>query len=183
MGLPAGDTKEQSLRLVADLLEREGVAYAVIGGIAVQIHTAEPRTTLDIDLALRSHADLPRDALLAAGFEHTGTHAHSDNWRAPGAGGPKTRTAVQFSAEDVGLADAVAHAVCLDLGAGFRLRVASVVDLIGLKLAAAEEPTRRPSKRTHDVGDVLALLEEHPELGSPALLERVGAVRARLLSG
>src|SRR5437879_4648638 len=115
MGLPDGDSKERSLRLVAQLLERERVPYAVIGGIAVQLHTEEPRSTLDIDLAVPSYADVPREALLAAGFDHTGRHEHSDNWRAPGPGPLTQRTAVQFSAEDEGITDAVEHAGSVDL--------------------------------------------------------------------
>jgi hypothetical protein len=182
MGLPDGDSKEKPLRLVAELLEREAVAYALIGGVAVQLHIEEPRTTLDIDLAVRTYAEVPRDALLGAGFEHTGRHEHSDNWRAPGPGSLKLRTAVQFSAEDEGIADAIEHATIVDLDGGLRLRVATVADLIVLKLAAAAEPKRRPSKREHDIGDVLALLEEHPELKSRQLLERLQQVRTRLLS-
>ena len=65
MGLPGGDSKEGPLRLVAQLLEREGVPYALIGGVAVQLHTEEPRSTLDIDLAVPTYADIPRQALLA----------------------------------------------------------------------------------------------------------------------
>ena len=182
MGLPDGDSKEGPLRLVAQLLEREGVPYALIGGVAVQLHTAEPRSTLDIDLAVPTYADIPRQALLAAGFEHTGRHDHSDNWRAPGSGPLKQRTAVQFCAEDEGIADAVKHASVVDLDGGVQLRVASVADLIVLKLAAAVEPTRRPSKRAHDVADVLALLEEHPELGSAEMVARIQDVRRRLMS-
>ena len=182
MGLPHGDSKEGPLRLVAQLLEREGVPYALIGGVAVQLHTEEPRSTLDIALAVPTYADIPRQALLAAGFEHTGRHEHSDNWRAPGAAPLKLRTAVQFSAEDEGIADAVRHAGVVDLADGVRLRVASVADLIVLKLAAAIEPARRPSKRVHDVADVLALLEAHPELGSAEMVARVQDVRRRLLS-
>ncbi len=181
MGLP-GDSKEKPLRLVAELLEREGVPYALIGGVAVQLHTEEPRSTLDIDLAVRTYAEVPRDALLSAGFEHTGRHEHSDNWRAPGPGPLKLRTAVQFSAEDEGIADAVEHASIVNLEGGVRLRVATVAHLIVLKLAAAEEPSRRPSKREHDVADVLALLEEHPEVNSSELLERLHRVRTGLLS-
>jgi len=182
MGLPEGDSKERPLRLIAELLEREGVPYALIGGVAVQLHTEEPRSTLDIDLAVRTYAEVPRGALLEAGFEHTGRHEHSDNWRAPGSGSMKLRTAVQFSAEDVGIADAVEHASVVDLDGGVRLRVATVADLIVLKLAAASEPTRRPSKREHDVGDVLALLEEHAELKTPELLERLSRVRQGLMT-
>ena len=182
VGLPDGDSKEKPLRLVAQLLEREGVPYALIGGVAVQLLTEEPRSTLDIDLAVPTYADVPREALLGAGFEHTGRHDHSDNWRAPGPGPLTRRTAVQFSAEDEGIAEAVEHASIVDLDGGMRLRVATVADLIGLKLAAAEEPKHRPSKREHDVADVLALLEEHPEIKSPELVARVQGVRTRLLT-
>ena len=133
-------------------------------------------------MAVPTYADVPRAALLGAGFEYTGRHEHSDNWRAPGPGPLQRRTAVQFSAEDDGIADAVRHASTVDLGDGLRLRVATVADLIVLKLAAAEEPQRRPSKREHDVADVLALLEEHPDADSPALRERLQRVRTRLLT-
>ncbi len=182
MGLPDGDSKEKSLRLVAGLLEEERVQYALIGGVAVQIHTTEPRSTLDIDLAVRSYDDVPREALVAAGFEHTGRHGHSDNWRAPGSGPLAARTAVQFSAEDQPIVEAVARAITVDLGAGVLLRVATVADLVVLKLVAAEATDRRPSKRAHDIADVLALLEEHPDVGTPDLVERLRRVRARLLA-
>jgi hypothetical protein len=68
------------------------------------------------------------------------------------------------------------------LGGGVRLRVATVSDLVVLKLAAAAEPKRRPSKREHDVADVLALLEEHPDLRSAELVARIQDVRRHLLS-
>jgi hypothetical protein len=99
MGLKAGDTKEKPLRLVAGLLEREGVAHALIGGVAVQLHTEEPRTTRGIDLALRAYSDVPREALIQAGFQHTGRFEHSDNWLSPVSGEHRERTVVQFSAE------------------------------------------------------------------------------------
>jgi predicted nucleotidyltransferase len=80
------------------------------------------------------------------------------------------------------MAEAVEHASIVDLDGGVRLRVATVADLIVLKLAAAAEPTRRPSKREHDVADVLALIEEHPEVKSAALVARVQRVRTQLLT-
>ena len=178
MGLIADDSKERPLRLMANVLERAGVPYALIGGVAVQLHTVEPRSTLDIDVAVPRFDDVPREALLAAGFEHT---AHSDNWRAPGDGPLATRVAVQFSAEDVGIAEAVARAKSMVFAHGFLLRVATAEDLIPLKLAAAGEPQRRASKREHDLADVLALLEEHPQLRTPQLGARVREIRDRIL--
>ena len=125
--------------------------------------------------------DVPREALLAAGFEYTGRHAHSDNWRAPGDGPLATRVAVQFSAEDVGIAEAVARAKSMVFADGFLLRVATAEDLITLKLADAGEPQRRASKREHDLADVLTLLEEHPQLRTPQLAARVREIRNRIL--
>ena len=180
VGINPSDTKERPLRLVADLLNRAGVSYALIGGVAVQIRTTEPRTTLDIDVAVPRFDDIPRAALLAAGFDHTGRHEHSDNWRAPAAGPGSLRTAVQFSAEDVGIAEAVSHAELTDLANGLRMRVATPADLIVLKLAAAAEPRRRSSKRQHDLADVVALMEEYPGLRTPETLARLREVRRSL---
>jgi len=180
MGIDPADTKERPLRLVAEVLDRAGVAYALIGGVAIQIHTAEPRTTLDIDVAVPRFADVPRDALLAAGFDHTGRHEHSDNWRAPPTGPGGQRTVVRFSAEDVGIAEAVSHAELTDLADGLRMRVATAADLIVLKLEAAAEPRRRPSKRQYDLADVVALMEQYPSLRTPETLARLRQVRHSL---
>ncbi len=162
MGLPDGDTKEATLRQLADLLEKERVHYALIGGVAVQLYTEEPRTTRDIDLALASYDNLPTGALEAAGFEHEGRFEHSDNWRAPGLAPRKQRTAVQFTA-DLLTPGSVRRARTFEVS-GMRLRVVNLPDLVMHKLEAAEDATRRPSKRRSDAADVSRLLEEHPEL-------------------
>ena len=104
-------SKEPDLSLVATILADRGIAYAVIGGVALQIHGREPRTTLDIDIAVRSRADIPRDALYASGFRETGRHEHSDNWIGP------EGTPVQFT-DDPALAEAVLRAVEVPLGSG-----------------------------------------------------------------
>lgn len=161
MGLPQAD-KEFAILEVARIFDKAGIPYAIMGGVAVQVHTKEPRTTLDLDVALRSKSDVPRDALLAAGFKHEGTFEFSDNWRAPGSLPRKQRTAVQFSADAL-TAEAVEHAGTVTLE-GFRISVVSPRDLVLLKIAAAKEPRRRKSKRISDYGDIVRLLEEHPDL-------------------
>lgn len=161
MGLPQAD-KEFAILEVARIFGEAGIPYAVMGGVAVQVHTKEPRTTLDLDIALRSKSDVPREALLAAGFTHEGTFKFSDNWRAPGHLPRKRRTAVQFSADEL-TREAVEHAGTVTLE-GFEISVVSPRDLILLKLAAAREPRRRKSKRISDYGDIIRLLEEHPGL-------------------
>jgi hypothetical protein len=183
MGLSPGDTKEQPLRAVIAVLEASGTAYAVIGGVAMQLHSREPRTTLDIDLAVKTFADIPRDALMKARFEHEGRHPHSDKWRAPGAGTRTQRTAIQFSSEDVGIDAAIAGARTVDAG-GFDLRLAGPADLLVLKLAAAEEASRRPSKRRQDLLDIITLAEEYPEATAalPDLRRRVERLSRKLLT-
>jgi hypothetical protein len=182
MGLPPGDTKEQPLRSVISVLEASGTRYAVIGGVAMQLYSREPRTTLDIDLAVARYDQIPRSALMKAGFVHEGRHPHSDNWRAPGSAPREQRTAIQFSSEDVGIDDAVSRARTIDAG-GFQLRLATAGDLLVLKLAAAEEPQRRPSKRRQDLLDIITLAEDHPSAGMavPQLQQRVERLSSSLL--
>jgi hypothetical protein len=180
MGL-AGDTKEQPLRAVITVLEATGTSYALIGGVAMQLYSQEPRTTLDIDLAVVAFDKIPVAALKSAGFTHEGRQEHSDNWRAPGTEPRRQRIAVQFSSEDVGIEAAVAGARTIDVG-GFQLRVAAPPDLLVLKLAAAEEPRRRPGKRRQDLLDIITLSEEHPEAAQsvPELSLRVARLNAEL---
>jgi hypothetical protein len=182
MGLPPGDTKEQPLRSVVSVLEASGTKYAVIGGVAMQLYSQEPRTTLDIDLAVAKYDQIPSSALMKAGFVHEGRHPHSDNWRAPGSAPREQRTAIQFSSEDVGIELAVSRARTIDAG-GFQLRLATAGDLLVLKLAAAEEPRRRPSKRRQDLLDIITLAEEHPSaaLAVPQLRERIERLSSNLL--
>ena len=179
----SGDTKEQPLRAVVAVLEAPKTPYAVIGGVAMQLHSREPRTTLDIHLAVQRFADIPRESLTAAGFVHEGRHRHRDNWRAPGAGPRAQRTAVQFSAEDIGIDQAVARARVVDAG-GFQLRLAAPADLLVLKLAAAEEPSRRPSKRRQDLLDIVTLSEHFPHAaaGLGGLQQRVERLATTLLT-
>ena len=183
MGLPPGDTKEEPLRRVISVMEAAGTPYALIGGVAVQLHSQEPRTTLDIDLAVTRFSDIPSEALLQAGFEHEGRHEHSDNWRSPGSQPLSERTPIQFSAEDAGIVAAVAGAREISIG-GLALHLATVADLLVLKLTAAEDPRRRPSKRRQDLMDVITLAEEHPESAAaiPDLKHRVQQLAAVILT-
>jgi hypothetical protein len=62
-----------------------------------------------------------------------------------------------------------------------RFQVATPSDLVRLKIEAAEEPARRPSKRLSDITDVQRLLETHPEVARevPDALERLEALLER----
>ncbi len=159
-------SKERSLIELARLFATEEVSYALIGGVAVQIWSAEPRTTIDIDIAIASHGDLPRDEMRRAGFVFGTRFAPSENWTGPDG------TPVQFS-DDPAFSDAVSRAQTHSVG-DTALRVASVIDLVKAKLRAAKDPARRRAKRLMDLADATALVEQHPavrsELSTPERL-------------
>ncbi len=164
-------SKEPDLALLVRILSAQGVPYAVIGGVALQIHQKEPRTTLDIDIAVQDRERLPRGSLLAAGFRETGRHQHSENWVGP------EGTPIQFTA-DPALEGPVSRAVEIQVR-DMRLRVIRVADLLHEKLRAGRDPARRRSKRLQDLADAQSLLEQDPSLAGAltpeerALLERL----------
>ena len=149
-------SKKPDLLALAGVLASSGTGYAVIGGVALQIHQAEPRTTLDIALAVNDVTALPEAALLAAGFVRTGEFPHSVNWAGP------YGTPIQFS-DDPAFRDAFerSHVSMID---GTPLRVAAPLDLVRAKLRAARDPARRRSKRIQDLADAVSLVENQPHL-------------------
>jgi hypothetical protein len=149
-------TKRPALIALARVMRDTRTPYAIIGGVALQIHQAEPRTTLDVDLAVPSFEAIPREQLRAAGFDLSGRFPHSENWLGP-EGVP-----VQFT-DDPALGPAIERAVEIDL-AGVPLRVIGRADLLHEKLRAGSDPARRRSKRLQDLADAQALIEETPEL-------------------
>ena len=164
-------TKRPALVSLARILAAAGTRYAIIGGVALQVHQAEPRTTLDIDLAVRSLDSIARPELQAAGFTPRGRFSHSENWLGP-EGVP-----VQFT-DDPALADAIERAVEIELD-DVRLRVIGRVDLLHEKLRAGSDSARRRSKRLQDLADAQALIEATPALRDE-LTEAERAVLDRL---
>jgi hypothetical protein len=149
-------SKEPDLATLIAILSEVEIPYAVIGGIALQIHQPDPRTTIDIDVAVARRADIPRERLGAAGFRETGVHEHSVNWLGP------EGTPVQFT-DDPALVEAVSRAVEVRIGE-LELRVIRAEDLLHEKLRAGRDPARRRSKRIQDLADAQALVEQYPEL-------------------
>lgn len=149
-------SKRPTLALLARVLADENVAYAVIDGVALQVHRHEPRTTLDIDLALVDRSTWPVGALETAGFRRTGHFEHSENWLSAD-GIP-----VQIT-DDPMLAACVARALVIEID-GIPLPILAPLDLLRAKLRAAADPARRRSKRLLDLADAQGLVEDHPEL-------------------
>lgn len=150
------ESKRPSLLTLCRVLRDSHTEYAIIGGLAVQIHQREARTTLDIDVAVSSRESIPRDALSAAGFRIHKSFEHSENWYAADG------TPVQFT-DDPMLARAVANAEEIRIE-DVTLRVIRIVDLLHEKVRAGSDPARRRSKRLQDLADAEALIEASPEL-------------------
>ncbi|MBP7587594.1 MAG: hypothetical protein KBA72_06555 [Thermoanaerobaculia bacterium] len=149
-------SKRPTLALLARILSEQKVAYAVIGGVALQVHRHEPRTTIDIDLALVDRAAWPATALEAVGFRRTGTFEHSENWLSADG------TPVQITDDPV-LSACVARAGIVEID-GLPLPILAPLDLLRAKLRAAADPARRRSKRLLDLADAQGLVEDHSEL-------------------
>ncbi len=148
---------ERALVDASNVLQGAGIPYALIGGVAVAVHTAQARATQDVDLAVRS--DVDRDTLIATFLEGPftlrGRHAHSVNF-VHDRGDP-----LQL-ALDPAFDAAIARAETFRLG-GATIRVVQRDDLIALKELAAADPRRRRSKALRDRADVEMLRGDVPD--------------------
>ena len=140
-------------RLIA-ILSEAGVRYCVIGGQAVNAFV-EPVVSLDLDIAVAAE-DLTSTADLLGRHFRVERFAHSINVSTPGS---DLRVQLQT---DPRYAAFVGRASLRDV-LGLVLPVAALDDVLQGKVWAAQDPTRRPSKRQKDLADISRLLEAHPE--------------------
>jgi predicted nucleotidyltransferase len=143
--------KERAVADAARALDAAGVAYALIGGVAVGIHSGEIRATVDVDIAALFAAGRERavTALVRAGFSRTGDFPHSVNFR------HSTGEPVQL-AFDPSFDELILRAETIE-AAGTQIRIVRKQDLIAMKERAAADPSRRESKRHQDRADIARL--------------------------
>jgi hypothetical protein len=141
-------------RLLA-LLRQHDVRFCVIGGQAVNAY-AEPVVSLDLDLVVAA-GDLDRLVPLLKQAFRVERFTHSLNLSSEGSDlrvqvqlDPRYETFVERAAE---------HDVLGEL-----LPVAAIEDLLQGKLWAAQDSTRRASKRQKDLADIARLIEVEPRL-------------------
>jgi len=144
--------KLEAISAAVGVFEAIGVAYALIGGVAVGIRSGVPRATLDVDFAITMATDRPAliAAFVTAGFTHVGSHAHSLNFRHPDGEPVQLAFDPEFDAM-------IVRAEPVEAGAT-PVRVVVTTDLIAMKRRAAGDPARRRSKALRDQADI-ALLE------------------------
>jgi hypothetical protein len=137
------------------LFEREGIRYCVIGGQAVNYYV-EPLVSLDLDLVVATDQISVVEALLARRFT-VRRFPHSINVKF---GESDLRVQIQT---DPRYADFVGRARRGEV-LGTEMPVASVRDVLQGKIWAAQDPSRRASKRQKDLADIARLIEADPEL-------------------
>lgn len=155
--VPSLPDKVGAIRAAATVFADQGVAYALIGGVAVGIRSGVPRATLGVDYAVATSID--RAELVARlserGFRLKGEFAHSVNLE-------------HDSGEPVQLAfdplfdPMIERAETIEFG-DFTLRVVTREDLIAMKRRAAADPGRRRSKALRDQADIALLEGDVPE--------------------
>ena len=152
----AGAEKLTALVDTARALDTASIPYALIGGVAVGIHSGTPRATLDVDVAALLSSGRARvvGALEGAGFQKTGEFPHSVNFRHP-SGEP-----VQV-AFDAGFDAMILRAERFEV-AGTSVSIVTRDDLLAMKERAAADPTRRKSKRLRDQADIELLRGDVP---------------------
>ncbi len=144
---------EQLIALVdtARALDAASIAYALIGGLAVGVHSRTPRATLDVDVAALVSAGRANvvAALEGAGFRMTGEFAHSVNFR-HASGQP-----VQVAFDDA-FDPMILRAERIEVG-DVTVCIVTRQDLVAMKERAAADPKRRHSKRLQDQVDIARL--------------------------
>lgn len=149
-----GGAKDVS-RLVAALEEKE-ISWCMIGGLAVNHWAEEPMATADVDLVIASDKiEQAADALKDIGFVEK-RFQWSINFKG------ESKVSIQISTEEMYL-DFPSRSVAANVH-GVLMRVASLEDTLAGKLAAYQEPQRRPTKKLKDILDIGRLVEAHPEL-------------------
>ena len=143
------------LERILGLLEENGVRFCAIGGVAVNAYT-EPVVTIDLDIAVALE-DIGRAEQLLSREFRVRRFAYTLNVSATG-----SDLMVQIQTEPA-YAAFVERAQIREV-LGLRLPVATVEDVLQGKIWAAQEPTRRRSKRGKDLNDILRLIEAYPEL-------------------
>jgi hypothetical protein len=146
----------------SDLLDRflgvlraRGAAFCVIDGQGVNAY-AEPVVSLDLDIVVATSDVSAIEEVLRQRFT-VERFPHSVNVSAAGS---DLRVQIQT---DPRYEPFIARATEREL-LGIRMPVAAIEDVLQGKVWAAEDSTRRASKRQKDLADIARLLEARPDL-------------------
>jgi len=156
------------LQQVLDILTETRSDYCVVGGLAVNAYAA-PLVSLDLDIVVATEkvdavaATANAQGLKVERFEHSVNLASQ-----------KSDLRIQLQT-DARYQEFLARSAEKDV-LGYRLRVASLDDVLQGKVWAYSDPSRRKSKRQKDLADIMRLVEAHPPLEAqlpPSIRQRL----------
>jgi len=163
-----GRTKKDLLEGFVGILKDKKISYCLVGGLAVNAY-AEPVVSLDLDVVVIVDKLEGLLSSLAKGHKIE-RYANSVNISSRFS---DLRIQIQT---DPRYQDFIKRAVYKEV-LGYKLPVAGIEDVLQGKIWAAEDGTRRLSKRQKDFADIARLVETKKELLSlvpPLLREKIG---------
>ncbi len=140
---------------IIKLFEEEGILYCVIGGQAVNYY-AEPLVSLDLDIVVATDQIEAAEKLLAKRFA-VRRFPHSLNVMPSES---DLRVQVQTDPRYTDFVSRSGRGEVL----GVEMSVAALRDVLQGKVWAAQDPSRRASKRQKDLADIARIIEENPSL-------------------
>jgi len=172
-----------ALRRVAVELQTRRVPFALVGGLAVSTRV-EPRFTRDVDLCVAVDDDAEAEELVRSlcgdDYEVLAQVEHEATGRlatvrviAHGAHGADPVVDLLFASSGIE-PEIVARAEEIDVLGGLRLRVATLADLVALKVLARDDATR-PQDRV----DLIRMLSQASPTDVEQAREALGLIAAR----
>ena len=144
--------EEDVLQQFLDLLNRLGIDYCAIGGLAVNTYV-EPVISLDLDIIV-STEDLDELCKAADKIFTIQIFEHSVNLKSS-----KSDLRIQLQT-DPNYQDFIHHATVRNV-MGYEMRVAALEDVLQGKIWAYSDESRRGSKRQKDFADIYRLIEAY----------------------
>jgi hypothetical protein len=147
--------KQDILQKVLNLLQEMKIDYCLIGGLAVNAY-AEPVVSLDIDLIIElipvnKFLERIKEIFKVESFPHSLNLSSSES---------DLRIQIQT---DKRYQDFIARSSEKQV-MGYKMKVASLEDVMQGKVWAYMDKQRRESKRQKDLADIFRLVESYPDL-------------------
>ena len=146
--------EEDILQRLLELIEKLKVEYCVIGGLAVNAYV-DPVVSLDLDIVIVASA--LKNLIVVAEKSFKGEKfAHSYNLSSP-----KSDLRIQMQT-DSRYQEFIPRSLIKEV-MGYRMKVASLEDVLQGKIWAYSDEQRRGSKRQKDLADIFRIVETYPE--------------------
>jgi len=147
--------KSDIVQLFLDILKELKIDYCAIGGLAVNAY-AEPVASLDLDLVLAIEdteklLNHIKNVFIIEKFKHSINLKHPDS---------DLRIQLQTDLQYQTFISGASEKNVL----GYKMKVASLVDVLSGKIWAYSDEERPKSKRQKDLADIMRLVETHPHL-------------------